>query len=90
MLPFAFSFIEEIQRRLMPMEADGAGGEGTGNGLAKMDETPFELRALEVALDVVRVPRLVEPWIEVGGGGEVCLRGVLSKGCGHWMWIQTW
>jgi len=47
------SFIEEIQRRLMPMEADGAGGEGTGNGLAKMDETPFELRALEVALDVV-------------------------------------
>ena len=68
------SFIEEIQRRLTPLEAAENGGlkESSSCGdlkggheedapdlakpvLPKLEETPFELRALEVALDVVSI-----------------------------------
>jgi magnesium transporter len=67
------SFIEDIQRRLMPADVDARDTRANGlpkssscgdlkgaempdfskPGLPKIEETPFELRALEVALDVV-------------------------------------
>ena len=65
------SFIEEIQRRLMPLEGAENGMKESSSCsdlkgqseeehselgkpvLPKIEETPFELRALEVALDVV-------------------------------------
>ena len=76
------SFIEEIQRRLTPLETAENGGmkessscgdlkasqedegpELAKSGLPKLEETPFELRALEVALDVVSFAGLLSfPW----------------------------
>ena len=66
------SFVEEIQRRLTPVEStengvpkdnsfcndlnvaeDSKGQDMARSVLPKVEETPFELRALEVALDVV-------------------------------------
>ena len=76
------SFIEEIQRRLTPLEAVENGGmkessscgdlkssqeeetpELTKSGLPKLEETPFELRALEVALDVVSFISHLTPFL---------------------------
>lgn len=66
------AFIEELQRRLSPPNPENAvpkvnsageltQGDGPQGGiLAGMEETPFELRALEVALDVVSLPSFLE------------------------------
>lgn len=59
------AFIEELQRRLSPPKTEslvpklGSNGDLNGEALnlgskLEIEETPFELRALEVALDMVR------------------------------------